>query len=215
MKGEQSDGHRCRSALGGRARGRVGIVVVGSDVLFLDLLEEWVDRFQGLRVIGRASDARSAVALIERLSPEMAVCHLCHTARRGAGTEELAREAVRRGWRTRLIAIVCSGKADRQARELTAADRVIISSSKGISGLLRAVENMLPGERVCRRPVLTARQRQVLTMVGLGWTSKRIARELGLSRRTVDTHRSNIMKRLGVNSVAEMVSEALRRGLIH
>ena len=56
---------------------------------------------------------------------------------------------------------------------------------------------------------LTPREREVLDMVSLGWTTKEIARALGLSPRTVETHRANLSAKLGTTSVAEMVRLAL------
>ena len=56
---------------------------------------------------------------------------------------------------------------------------------------------------------LTDREREVLDMVGRGWSTKEIADSLQLSPRTVDTHRANIAQKLGTTSVAEFARLAL------
>lgn len=56
---------------------------------------------------------------------------------------------------------------------------------------------------------LTDREREVLDMVGRGWSTKEIAEALQLSPRTVDTHRANIAQKLGTTSVAEFARLAL------
>jgi len=61
---------------------------------------------------------------------------------------------------------------------------------------------------------LTARQREVLRLVAEGRTTKEIARGLGLSVKTVESHRAEIMRRLGVHHVAGLVHEAVRMGLL-
>ena len=61
---------------------------------------------------------------------------------------------------------------------------------------------------------VTARQRQVLTLVAAGKSTKEIAFELKLSVKTVETHRAQIMERLGIRDVAGLVRYALRTGLI-
>ena len=61
---------------------------------------------------------------------------------------------------------------------------------------------------------LTPRERQILTHIALGRTNPQIAAELGLSVKTVEWHRSNLMSKLGVHSVVELVRHALRRGLV-
>src|SRR5262249_34886528 len=62
--------------------------------------------------------------------------------------------------------------------------------------------------------VLTARQREVLKLVAGGKSTKEIAFELNLSVKTVETHRAQIMERLGIRDVAGLVRYALRTGLI-
>ena len=61
---------------------------------------------------------------------------------------------------------------------------------------------------------LTARQTQVLTQIAEGYTTKQIALNLGVSPKTVETHRTQLMNRLGIFSVAELVRLAIREGLI-
>lgn len=61
---------------------------------------------------------------------------------------------------------------------------------------------------------LTAREREVLTGVARGHTNKEIAAGLGISHRTVETHRESLMKKLGLHTVAELTRLALEQGLI-
>ena len=63
-------------------------------------------------------------------------------------------------------------------------------------------------------PVLTARQIEILRQVAQGASSKEIARALSLSIKTVETHRAQIMERLGIRDVAGLVRYAVRSGLI-
>lgn len=62
--------------------------------------------------------------------------------------------------------------------------------------------------------LLTPRQREVLQMVAAGNTTRKIADKLDLSPKTVETHRSDIMERLGIRDVAGLVRFAVRTGLI-
>lgn len=61
---------------------------------------------------------------------------------------------------------------------------------------------------------LTPRQLEVLTLIARGRSSKEIARELGLSLKTVDTHRTQLMRALDLHDVAALVRYAIRRGLV-
>jgi two-component system, NarL family, response regulator NreC len=61
---------------------------------------------------------------------------------------------------------------------------------------------------------LTARELEVLKLVAEGHTNQAIAERLKLSRKTVDAHRTNLMRKLGIHDVTELVKYALRRGVI-
>lgn len=61
---------------------------------------------------------------------------------------------------------------------------------------------------------LTDREREVLTLIARGLSTKEIAAELSIGARTVETHRSNLMRKLGVKSVALLTQVALREGIV-
>ncbi len=61
---------------------------------------------------------------------------------------------------------------------------------------------------------LTKRERQVLTLLAEGRTNKQVALLLGISPKTVDAHRTNLMRKLGLHSIHQLVRHAIREGLI-
>ncbi len=65
-----------------------------------------------------------------------------------------------------------------------------------------------------RKTALTPRQRQVITLLAEGWRSGKIAKQLGISVKTVARHRENIMARLDLRSRTELVKYAIRQGLV-
>jgi DNA-binding CsgD family transcriptional regulator len=62
--------------------------------------------------------------------------------------------------------------------------------------------------------VLTAREREILPLAAAGITSAVIGRRLFISRRTVERHRANLMRKLGTSNQTELVCYALRRGIL-
>ena len=62
--------------------------------------------------------------------------------------------------------------------------------------------------------LLTDREREVLTRIARGLTNKETGAELGISTRTVETHRDNLMRKLGIRTVAGLTKFALDAGLI-
>jgi len=81
----------------------------------------------------------------------------------------------------------------------------------------RAVEayaKMITEEAVDPFEGLTAREREVLHLTVNGGTSTQIAKKLNISSRTVETHRSNLMHKLGLHSQADLIRYALERGVV-
>ncbi len=62
--------------------------------------------------------------------------------------------------------------------------------------------------------ILTSRQREILQLIAEGWTTKDIASKLNLSINTVETHRSQLMERLGIHDLAGLVKYAIREGIV-
>jgi DNA-binding NarL/FixJ family response regulator len=61
---------------------------------------------------------------------------------------------------------------------------------------------------------LTTREREVLQLAAEGYSSTEMAARLGISPRTADTHRANLMRKLGLQSQTDLVRYALRRGIL-
>ena len=70
------------------------------------------------------------------------------------------------------------------------------------------------GGRPAAAPTLTARQREILKLIAEGQSTKEIAYQLGVSVKTVETHRAQLMERLEIRDIAGLVRYALRTGLI-
>jgi two-component system, NarL family, response regulator NreC len=107
------------------------------------------------------------------------------------------------------VAFVCKDRAD---DELPAAVRRAARGEEYISARvaagLEALRNAVSGDG------LSPRETEILRLIALGYTSAEIAQQLGLSRRTVETHRARIHTKLGVATRAQLVSYALGRHLI-
>lgn len=80
-----------------------------------------------------------------------------------------------------------------------------------------AARRLLPNGDEDRRPGLediTPRQKEILRMVARSYTSREIGEKLEISPRTVETHRANMMQRLGIHDVAGLVRFAIAEGLV-
>jgi DNA-binding NarL/FixJ family response regulator len=98
-------------------------------------------------------------------------------------------------------------------------DLALAAVRRGDNYLSPAVSKQVIGdylENADRQPdtPLTPRQREVLMLIAQGLSTKKIAHQLNVSVKTVETHRAQIMERLGINDVAGLVRYAIRTGLI-
>jgi DNA-binding NarL/FixJ family response regulator len=135
--------------------------------------------------------------------------------------------ALRKQQRTLSIIGLCDeGDLHTAERAFRAGVRCVVSRRAPMTTLLQALRadsdsaplvHLHPdGPRLHedQRVALTSRQLEVLRLVGAGYTTREISARLGVSAKTVEHHKQNIFKRLGVHNQAHAVSIAMRRGLV-
>ena len=108
---------------------------------------------------------------------------------------------------------------DASAGELMTALHSAIEGKRYLSAALseRAIESYAKLSRSAKSDLydtLTSREREVLHLVVEGQTNSEIAKQLVVSTRTVESHRSNLMRKLNVHSTADLIRHAIRRGII-
>ncbi len=101
--------------------------------------------------------------------------------------------------------------------ELIGAIHTVMRGETALTPLVaRRLMNQLQSDREHeqRLGTLSARERQILTLLAQGLTSKEIAQEISISANTVDNHRARLLSKLGVSNTASAISLAIRQGLI-
>jgi two-component system nitrate/nitrite response regulator NarL len=210
-------------------RPRVSVVVADDHPLFREAIVRAVRERPDLELVGEAPEGRTALELIRRLEPQVAVLdvkmpeldglRVLNAVRRDALPTRVvlisafldgatAFEAVAQG-----AAAFLSKDADR--RRLT---DTIAAVSRGETIIGPEVQSGLAQEIQLRgareRPGLSAREREILTHVAAGRSAPEIGRLLHLSPATVKSHLQALYEKLGVSERAAAVAEAMRRGLL-
>ena len=183
---------------------------------------------EAFEVICEAADGDEAWRKARETTPDVAVLDLMMPVMNGI---EAAREIRRVSPRTATILLTAKTE-DRyvlqalqegikgcalktyEAQDLVQAVREVARGGRYLSpGLSRAVIESYVAGNGSPRDVLTPRERQVLKLIAEGRKTREIADILGVSVKTAETHRSRIMKKLGIRETAGLVRYALRQGL--
>ena len=177
----------------------------------------------GIAVMAEAANGIEAIAAVRRLRPHLV---LLDVQMPFAGGVEVALEVRRWSPETRIVVLTGITAPGKLAELIEVGVDGLFSKAADNSGLYAALPKILRGARVIapeivaaievapEQSLLSSRERQVLNLVVMGQSNKEISEVLGISVKTVDRHRTNLMQKLDVHSVAQLIALALRQGLI-
>ena len=210
------------------------IVLVEDHAILRDGLRALLELESDLAVVGSVGDAAAAVALVRELKPQLIISDVALPGRSGIaligellalnpdsrllvltahGAEEYIRAALNAG--AHGYVLKDSGREDliRAVRAVVSGRQFLCASvaAKVLSGF---VSGLAPKRALATEGLVTGRERQVLTRIALGQSNKSIARELGLSVKTIEKHRANLMRKLTLHNTAAVTLYALRHGFI-
>jgi DNA-binding NarL/FixJ family response regulator len=207
----------------------IRLLLADDHQMFREGLRQVLERHEGLDVLTDAPDGRTAVRLAQELKPDVIVMDITMPGLNGIEATRQIR-AARPG--ARVIAL--SMHADRQfiSEALAAGASGYLLKDCPVRELINAIRIVIQGEiylspkaaaavvRSAPAPdgggyfgALTAREREILQLVADGNSSKQIAQLLGLSAKTVDTHRRQLMEKLNIDSIAGLTHFAIRQGV--
>ena len=186
----------------------------------------------GFAVVGEAATGHEALELATSLRPDVAVLDISMPGESGL---RVAEELRRRVPETHVLILSMHDNTEYVLESLRAGAHGYLLKDTAATELRGAIRAVRRGESFFSPPIasrlsavvrgdapaqpdalsqLTARERQVLVGVAQGRTNREIALELGISHRTVETHRESLMRKLGVRTVAGLTRLALEAGLI-
>ena len=181
-------------------------------------------------IVGEVSNGEDAVAAAVKVRPEIIVLDL---GMPGIGGLEAAHQLAKRAPASRVLVLSQYEDDEYVIQALSEAGAAgYVTKADAPSDLLQAVRAVHAGKRYISAAVmptvlnrlkpsgkpaaisLTPRERQVLKLVGEGATSKTIASRLGISPKTAQIHRANLMAKLGVHSTAGLVRYAIQHKFV-
>ncbi|HEX2123221.1 MAG TPA: response regulator transcription factor [Thermoanaerobaculia bacterium] len=184
-------------------------------------------------VVGEAADGAEALRLVEQYSPDVLIVDIEMPELPGL---EVIPRVRRMAPRLRVIVLSMHAGETYVAQALRSGAAGYVLKSAPSSDIVRAVHQVAAGRRFLSAPLsdqaietymrklesaaldvydtLTAREREVLLLAAQGKTNAEIAAQLFISTRTVESHRANLTRKLGLRTHTDLVLFAVRRGLI-
>jgi two-component system response regulator NreC len=185
-------------------------------------------------IIGEAADGLEALDLAEQLKPDVLIVDIMLPGLNGL---EITRRMHQNGSGPRVVVLsMLSDEAHVYQAMINGAAAYVLKSGDS-DDLVKAVREAVAGRRYLSPPfseqildvyaqkrrnashdlyeTLTAREREILQLAAEGYTSAEIAERLIISPRTAETHRANMMRKLGLHNQVELVSYCVRRGIVN
>lgn len=190
---------------------------------------------EGWEICGQVADGRDAIEKCRQLKPDLLILDICMPKLNGV---DAARQIMKNNPAQKIL-VLTDVRAEQVVRDcLDAGIRGWVFKVDGTDDLIAAVEALqrnrssfsarvsdlimdcyLKRQRVgpvaAQGPRLSPREREVVQLVAEGKTSKEVAVILNLAVKTVDTHRSNLLVKLRLHSIAELVLYAVRNEIVH
>lgn len=190
-----------------------------------------IESHQGWSVCGEADNGRDAVDMARKLRPHVAIVDLSMPELNGL---DAARRILKDSPGTEVLILTMHESEQLMHEVLAAGARSYVLKSDGGSVLVEAIESLRrhkpfftssvsemllksylgPAEMTSGGDVLSSREREIVQLIAEGNRTKEIASKLGISVKTAETHRTNLMRKLGVHSMSEIVRYAIRNRII-
>jgi two-component system response regulator NreC len=189
-------------------------------------LRSRLEKESGVEVVGDADSAERAIVLARALQPDLVLLDLLLPRMNGF---DAIQEILRVAPDARVIVISSQTAPSSVRRALTAGASGYLPKRASDRELVAAIQQVSSGSRYVDPEVgatlvvdnvasaledLSERERDVLQLLALGYSNQEIGKKLYISVRTVDTHRAHIMRKLGLDTRAQLVLFALAHGLI-
>jgi two-component system, NarL family, response regulator NreC len=208
------------------------ILICDDHTLFVEGLKAMLRNEPSLEIVGEARDGRQAVEQVKHLKPDVLLMDVSMPDMNGF---DATRQVHNFDPTVKVLILTMHDEEELVARCLEAGAAGYIIKDAPASQLLYAIEMVQKGERYLSPVVLkkvmetyvkntnrpqtsydrlSPREREVLKLLAEGLSVKEIATRLDLSVKTVDAHKTNLMKKIGVHDRAELIKYAIQKKLI-
>jgi DNA-binding NarL/FixJ family response regulator len=193
-----------------------------------------LEKHADIDVIGEAQNGQEAIDIVQRLVPDVLILDINMPGLNGIEVTKRVREA---GWNTQVLILSMYSDESYVKKAFRNGARGYLHKRSITEDLIDAIYTVymhqtylsptIPGNEEGRLlhiqseeqvedelDRLTSREREVCRLIAEGNTNSLISQKLGISIKTVEKHRANVMVKLGVNDIASLTREAIRHGIV-
>jgi DNA-binding NarL/FixJ family response regulator len=210
--------------------GKIRVVVVDDHAVVREGIRRVLESDPGMSIVGEGGNADEALALVQREKPDVLLVDVAMPGRTGL---QVAAELRQLRLATRVLVLSMYDQPEYILESVRAGARGYLLKDSPPAELRRAIRAVHGGEgffppavaarleearrappRTSPLDVLTPRERDVLLGITRGETNKEVAQRLGISHRTVETHRESLMNKLQIRTVAGLTKLVIEEGLL-
>jgi len=197
------------------------VVIAEDHQALIDGIQSYLEYKDGIKIIGYANDGEALLDLVERKKPSVVICDIRMPKIDGITATKILKKQYPD---TKVIAFTMFDQEEAIQQMLDAGAVGYILKNSSLQVVLEAIRTVAEGQNYFDKKIhqptakkngskslLSAREKEILGLIGKGRTSHEIADQLFIGKSTVDTHRKNMIRKLGLSGAGELLRYALEK----
>ncbi len=199
----------------------ITVAIAEDHQALIDGIRSYLEYEEGIRIVGHANDGEQLLEIVRKRPPNIVLCDIRMPKTDGiAATKILQKEYPE----TKVIAFTMFDQEEAVRQMLDAGAKGYILKNSSLQIVLEAIRTVAQGktyfdkkihlpvtEKNKSKSILSTREKEILGLIARGKTSHEIADQLFIGKSTVDTHRKNMIRKLGLSGAGELLRYAMEK----